>query len=297
MPTWRRVARIALIGASALGWGIAAAAMILIFMSDGSGVGSDSHAYWLAGARALGGEPLYLGIRVDELGAYFYPPFFAQLWAPLSVAPEVLVAWGWRIVGVLSIRYMAGSWLFSGVWFLYPGTLTELGAGNVTFQVAALTVAGLRGRAEGVLPATMVKFGSVMVIPFIWFCRPLARRGLIVGGVIAFGLVFVSAIVAPQSWRDYLDALTSQSGLSFEGTPILHLLPSAGADYALRIGVAVLIVTVSVWKRSARLAYVAALIATPTLWPQRLALLFALPTLQNDDWVKRLLRGRDEHDA
>ena len=63
--------------------------------------------------------------------------------------PEVLTDWGWRALGLLSIRYMAGSWLVTGLWWLFPGSIIEITAGNVTFQIAALTVAGLRGIALG----------------------------------------------------------------------------------------------------------------------------------------------------
>ena len=41
----------------------------------------DTHAYWLAGARLLDGDPIYQATAIDEIGAYFYPPLFAQAWA------------------------------------------------------------------------------------------------------------------------------------------------------------------------------------------------------------------------
>ncbi len=152
-----------------------------------------------------------------QLGGYLYPPPFAQAWVPLSFLPEVVVDWGWRILGVLSVRYMAGSWQVAGLWWLFPGTIVEITAGNVTFQVAALTVAGLRGRAEGILPAAVVKFSTLAVVPFLWLRRPETRRGLLVGGVAAAAIVVVSVLLAPDLWRDWVASIGGQGGFSLRG--------------------------------------------------------------------------------
>ena len=149
--------RILLLSLSIIGWGLALrVGLVLVGAAvapDGEGIaamGSDSYAYWIAGSHLIEGAPLYQGAAIDQPGAYFYPPVFAQVWAPLAMLPPLVVDWGWRVLGILSIRYMAGSWLMTGVWLLFPGAIVELTAGNVTYQLAAVTVAGLRGRAEGI---------------------------------------------------------------------------------------------------------------------------------------------------
>jgi hypothetical protein len=290
------VPRVFLLLLSIIGWGlflrmvvVNVAATVSLSGEAVSGLGIDTYAYWLAGSHLLDGAPLYEARALDELGAYFYAPPFAQAWMPLSLLPQVVVEWGWRILGLLSIRYMAGSWLVSGLWMLFPGTIVELTAGNVTFQVAALTVAGLRGRAEGIFPAALVKLSSVAVVPFLWLRRPAARRGLLVGSAITAVVVAVSVVADAGLWRDYLDTLRGQADLSFEGTSILHILPTPAADYLLRVAVAAVIVIASVRFDSPHLAYLAAFLATPTLWEQRLAVLSALLTLENDRWLRPYL--------
>ncbi len=287
--TRQRLARFAFLVLSLIGWGFFGRALIITIAASISlageevgGLGRDTYAYWLAGANALAGEPLYGATTIEEFGAYLYPPPFAQVWAPISLLPEVIADWGWRILGVLSIRYMAGSWQMAGVWWLVPGSITEISAGNVTFQMAALTVAGLRGHAQGIFPAAIVKFSSVAVVPFIWFRRPRARRGLLVGGVIAFALVALSALLGPGLWREYLSALDSIGALQAEHPSIIRLLPTAGADYLLRLVVLGVVVVASVRFDSPHLAFVAAVFLTPVLWGQKLCVLVALLTLEDD---------------
>ena len=66
----------------------------------------------------------------------------------------------------------------------------------------------------------------------------------------------------------------------------MHVLPTPAADFLLRVVVAAVVVVASVRLDSPHLAYVAAFLITPTLWVQRFSVLFALLTLQNDDWLK-----------
>jgi hypothetical protein len=263
---------------------------MLLVASESHGIGEDSHAYWLAGHRLLSGEPIYLADDLVGLGAYRYVPVFAQAWATSTLLPEVLGAWAWRLTGLLSIRYMAGSWLVAGIWMLVPGTLTELGAGNVTLQVAAVTVAGLRGHAQGVIPATIVKFSAVMVIPYVWRCLPAARRGLLAGAAMSLLVIAVSAMLDAGLWGDWWASLLRQADFGFEGTPVLHLLPTPGQDHILRVALAGGLAVAAVAWRSPHVAFVAAVLATPVVWPQRLCVLMALPTLTDDAWVRRTLR-------
>jgi hypothetical protein len=211
--------------------------------------------------------------------------------------PPLVADWAWRVLGILCIRYMARSWLMTGVWLLFPGALIELTAGNVTFQLAALTVAGLRGRAEGILPAALVKVDTLAVVPFLWFRRPAARKGLLVGGAIAVLMVGASVILGPELWRDYAGTLGSQAGLSLQSTDIVHILPSTGTDFVLRLAIATIIIVASIRFDSPHLAFIAMFIAAPTIWAQRSVVLLALLTLEGDGWLKPYLwpwRAREQ---
>jgi hypothetical protein len=286
------VPRVLLLALSLLGWGLALLVIIITVRAtiEARGepvtMGTDVYTYWIAGRHLLEGESLYRAVSIIGLDAYRYPPPFAQAWAPLALLPALLADWVWRILGLLSIRYMAGSWQVTGVWFLFPGTITELSAGNVTFQMAALTVAGLRGRAEGIFPAAIVKFSTAVVVPFLWVRRPEARRGLLVGALIAVAIVATSFLADPGRWSEYVDHLRSQGGFSLSGTAIVYILPSASADFLLRLVIAATIVIAAIRFDSPHLAFVASFLATPTIWAQRTAILIALLTLENDRWLR-----------
>ena len=297
------IPRLLLLALSLLGWGLFAREMAIDGLHSISYIGGDlggravdTFAYWYAGSNLAAGEPLYWAEELDQLGAYLYPPPFAFAWAPISLVPEVFAEWGWRLLGVLCVRYMAGSWQFAGLWWIFPGSLTEITSGNVTLQLAAITVAGIRGHPAGILPSTLVKFGAIAVVPFLWLRRPGTRRGLLVGGAIAVGIVAVSFLLAPNLWFEYFDMLGRQSGAPFNPL-MIHILPTPAADFALRAAIALALVVASVRWNSPHLAYVAAFLLTPTIWFFRFAVLLALPTLENDDRIRPYLwqwRKRDD---
>ena len=289
------IPRLLLLVLSILGWGLFAREMVIdaghsaaLIGEDLGGRAVDTFAYWLAGRNLVQGQELYWAEHLDQLGAYLYPPPFAFAWAPLSFLPGVVAEWGWRVLGVLCVRYMAGSWQVTGLWWLFPGSLMEITSGNVTLQLAAVTVAGLRGYAHGILPSVLVKFGAIAVVPFLRLKRPAPRRGLVIGGAIAAGIVGVTFLLAPGLWFDYLEMVTSQSGSDFNPL-MIHLMPTPMTDLLLRAAIAAGLVYVSVRWDSPHAAYVAAFLLTPTLWFFRFSVLLALPTLENDERVRPYL--------
>ena len=95
-PRLRHVAiRVLTDAGLAVGGALAIAAMIAIAQDNG-GLGYDTPAFWLAGRHVLEGARLYGADSYSALGLYFYPPIFAQLYVPLALLPELLVAWAWR---------------------------------------------------------------------------------------------------------------------------------------------------------------------------------------------------------
>ncbi|MDQ3937895.1 MAG: DUF2029 domain-containing protein, partial [Chloroflexota bacterium] len=188
----------ALLVGSALGYAIGLAGLIILVRLNG-GLGYDSYAYWLAGRNVLEGQPLYWLHDEGALGAYRYPPLFAQLWAPFALLPALVFSWAWRIVCLLSLRYLAGSWRNVGLWLLVPFTLTELSIANVTFPVAAMTVMALNGRGWMASWAGAVKFGPLLLLPYLWFARPSMRRSLVLGVIMVGASCAVSFTLAPDS--------------------------------------------------------------------------------------------------
>ena len=117
--------RLILFALSAAGYGFGLASLVVLVsdpLTDG-GLGYDSYAYWLAGQNVLHGQPLYSSVAVDALGAYKYPPIFAQLIAPLTLIPALAFSWLWRIACFLCVRWLAGSWRNVGLWLLVPLTI------------------------------------------------------------------------------------------------------------------------------------------------------------------------------
>jgi hypothetical protein len=271
-----------LTGLSAVGYGLGLAALVSLIRLGAGGLAFDAHSYWLAGRNVLAGQPLYADVAIDALGAYRYPPLFAQLWAPFSLLPPLAFAWFWRATCIVSLRYLAGSWRNVGLWLIVPLTLTELAAANVTFQVAALTLMALRGRA-GLAPwAAALKIGPLVVLPYLWLRRPAERKRLLLGLALLAAACGLSVFVAPGYWAAYVVSMGWQSGSALQADGLLALLPTPTLDFAARASLALVLIGVAVWRRSDALAYAATIIAAPTLWMQRLVPLLATPRLAGD---------------
>ena len=270
--------RLLLTLASAIGYGVGVAAVVIVVTTPSDRV-LDSTAYWLAGRNVLEGRPLYGAIEIDALGAYFYPPLFAQLWAPFSLLPEPLFAWLWRGLSFACLAWLAGGVRTAGLWLLLPITLHELANPNVTLPVAAATFAALRGRGWLLPLAGMLKFGPLLIVPYLWLVRPEVRRQLVLAGLATLGVAAASLALSPQVWAEYASHLGGQSAVPSTGNGLISLAPTAAADFALRLALAAGLVVAAVATRSDRLAFVAATIATPTLWLTRLLPLLALPRL------------------
>ncbi len=274
-PAVRR--RLLLYG-SAAGYGMGIAALILIINNDG-GMGYDAYAYWQAGRNVLEGQPLYWAHDEGALGAFRYPPLFAQLWAPFALMPALAFSWAWRIICLLSLRYLAGSWRNVGVWMLVPFTLTELSIGNVTLPVAAMSVMALRGRGWMAGWAGAVKFGPMLLLPYLWFAQPAFRRSLVIGVATLAGACAASFALAPDSWMLYLAALSWMSASSTESFGVIAILPDGLADAILRLAIGIALVLFAIGRGSDRLAFTASIIAVPVLAIWRLVPLLALPRL------------------
>lgn len=269
--------RLLLIG-SICGYGLLAAAIYILVSEDG-GQAYDAYAYWLAGRNVLEGQPLYWPNAVDALGAYRYPPLFAQLWAPFTVLPALVFSWAWRIGCLLCLRWLAGSWRNVGLWCLFPFTITEISIANVTFPMAVMSVLALRGRGWMAVWAGALKFGPLILLPYLWSRRPETRRSLLlgVGSVCAAGAA--SFLVSPESWILYGRSLTSLSGSDMQAFGVISILPNGFADVALRLAIGVALIALAIRRGSDRMAFAASILAVPVLAAWRLSPLLVLPRL------------------
>src|SRR5574338_464039 len=285
MPLLRRWLPVAGWALSAIGFASFASLVWQSTLRDG-GFAYDLHASPLAGRHLLDGTPLYAPMQINDFGAYRYPPTFAMLAAPFTFVPEPIVTWAYRLACVACVRYLVGSWRAVGWALLFTPVQIELVALNVTLPIAAAARAALRGSRGGVisLPATAAaKFGTALLLPYLWVVAPRSRRRLVAGAaivVVAFGL---HALLDPAAWPSYLASLTQQAGspndAPFVGEQLLFLVPSTLGDFLLRFGIGALLVVVAIQRRWAWLAFVAAAIAVPTLWAARLAALVGVPRL------------------
>ncbi len=277
---WSRAAQLHLLMdiGLVLGGALAVAAAVTLIQGDG-GLAYDTRAYWLAAKHVLDGSGLYSPATVSTLGAYKYPPLFAQLFTPAGLLPELVVAWLWRISGILSLRYLVGSWRAAIVACLFVPVLTELSLGNVTLQIGAILLFALRDRRGAwLLPwAAALKFGPVLLVPYLWVRKPETRRPLVLGSLVFAAACLVSFALSPSAWSGYVSTFGWENDSLVAGTQVIALVPSwGGLDFALRFALAGVVALFAAYTSRDWLAYAAASITCPVLAISRLAPLVGL---------------------
>lgn len=263
----RPTVRLLAVGLSAVGYTLLAVVLLQHgIYSDGGLGGGDIFAYWMAGSHITEGAPVY-GAGVGAYAAFFYPPPFAQLFAPLALLPFPVVVWVWRAVELACLRVAVGSWTTAGIALLvWPPVIAEIDAGNVHLVIAAAVALAMRGDARTVVPAALTKFASLAVLPLAFVTD---RRGLTLGIGLALLAVLLSAALAPDLWSAYAAFLPVVPNGN-EGAYNI----GAGVPLVLRLGLAALVSIAAI--RWVRLAPVAALLAMPILWVHSLSVLVAI---------------------
>jgi hypothetical protein len=284
--------------AAGVGWLLAAAGVAVATASflDGwlrdGGAAYDFHSYYLAGQRVIAGEPLYTPVEINDPGAYRYLPTFAIVMAPLTIVPELALTWLYRVVCVLILRYLVGSWKAVGWALLFPPVLIELWSLNLTLPLAAGARWALRGSGAGAVPAqSVLKYSSVLLVPYLWLTRPTTRRALVIGAIGACIALGLHAVIDPASWSAFASSMVQQSSTEnaapYVGNQLLFIVPSTLVDFAIRFIIGIALVALAVRWRLGWLAFLAVIIAVPTLWLARLAPLVALPKLIAEDLASR----------
>jgi hypothetical protein len=259
----------------------------------------DTNAYWLAARHLLDGDELYTQAQIWTAGAYKYPPVYAQLVLPIGFAPEGIVDWIWRIVGVLCLRYLAGSWKLAVLAAIQWPVFAEIGFGNVTLQLGAVLLMCLcRGRVATagiyLLPwFAGMKFGPALLIPYLWMTRPETRRPLAISCAVFAAACLASFAVAPGLWSDYLGTFGWEAQSQMQAMYVYAIVPNQGGlDLAIRLALGALVILVAIRWRLDWLAFVAATATMPIFSLTRLAVLVGLWPL----WLRQVVdrwRTRD----
>jgi hypothetical protein len=285
--TGRRFAvRLLLDAGLVAGGALALTAAIALIGHDG-GLAYDTRAYWQAAANVLNGHELYAPATVSDLGAYKYPPIFAQLFVPAALLPELAVAWLWRISGVLCLRHITGSWRATVVACAFLPVLIELSLGNVTLQIAAVLIFALRDRRGAyLLPwVAALKWGPALLVPYLWLRQPETRRPLVVGTLVFAAACAASWVAAPSAWSGYAGTFGWENGSVLAGTGVIAIVPGwGGLDFMLRFGLAAVAAVYGAAADRAWLAYLASSITVPVMAFSRLAPLVGLWRFRPDAW-------------
>ena len=241
----------------------------------------DVHAYWLAG----GSDHPYAGKIASgfddsvNLYKYRYPPPLAQVFAILHLLPFPIVAGLWIGLLYAIVLVLGGKW--APLVLLFPPTLAELYLGNVNLLIALAIVLGFRW------PATWsVVFLTKMTpgIGVLWFAFRREWRPFVIALGATVVIAAASFALAPQLWREFLDAMTVQAGAAID-------VPPAAIQISLPVRLVVALVVLAYGARTDRhwLVPVAATIAAPALWWNVFVILVAcVPLLEGRGVTKPL---------
>ena len=281
----------------------------------GKPLGTDFLSFYAASKLALGGDPasvyrveLHRAAQISVFGrdlgyaAYFYPPPFLLVCAPLAVLPYFAALAAWlATTGAAFVASLRG-WLDRRLGWstvaAFPAVLINIGHGQNAFLSAALFGAGAAWLESRPILAGMA-FGLVAFKPHLGLILPLAfaargRWKVFIAAaltVTAFAAISLAAF-GPDTWRGFLagSALaraTLEHGLVDPGkmvsafAAVRVLGGSVGVAYAVQalvtLAVAAALVVALRRRPDARLEgaliIVACLLASPFLLDYDLALL------------------------
>lgn len=242
----------------------------------------DVHAYWLAG----GSDHPYsatIASGFDDsvnLYKYRYPPPLAQVFAVLHLLPFPLVAGLWIGMLYAIVLVLGGRW--APLVLLFPPTLAELYLGNVNLLIALAIVVGFRWPATWSV-VLLTKMTPGIGLAWFAFRREWGELAIALGATAA--VTAVSFVLAPQLWREFIEALTVQAPAAID-------VPPAAIQISLPIRLALALVVVGFGARTDRywLVPVAATIAAPALWWNVFVILVAcVPLLEGRGVTKPLI--------
>jgi Glycosyltransferase family 87 len=163
----------------------------------------DAGSYWNAAMRLREGGSLYFSSQdPSDATLYWYAPWFALVWVPLTWLPHGLVIAGWATVLVGSLAYLL--WprtrtpaAIAISLLLFPDLLRSVSTGNVQVGMLALVAWGLSRRSGPVaiaLAASLKVFPLLLAIILVgrrrWWAAAacLTLTGILVAPILAFDL-------------------------------------------------------------------------------------------------------------
>jgi hypothetical protein len=210
---------------SIIGWVFGVLTFIVLASENHLEIGGDLAAYLRAGDDFVAGNPVYVG-QIGESGVFSYAPPWAVLFGALSWVPDMVMQLGIMALGMLCIRYVVGSWLWSGLVFLYPISVMVLFAGNIEFLIAASIMLAAHGRAEPLTLMAMAKISPILAVP------PRLWRQVLMTVAVCF-LVTLPWLHLWPEWIDYLMRQPSSIDIHI-GPPWYLRLPFAFALLLVR---------------------------------------------------------------
>lgn len=251
-------------GRAALGILLAAAVWGAVVLLSEPGLGSvasgqDARSYvGLDLADPYAGRPAW-----GSVSAYPYSPAFAQLVSPLGLLPWPLFVASWTAVLLAAVAWLTGPQLLA---FGVLAAAAEVEGGNIALLLACAIVLGFRWPAAwSFVLLTKVTPG----IGLLWFAVRREWRPLAVALGATVAVVAVSATLVPHAWPAWLEVLADSSGRS--GTWAAVPVP-----LAVRLPLAVLLVTWGARNDQRWTVPVGAMLALPALWYGSLAMLLAV---------------------
>ena len=254
------------------GW-LATAFALIVVSYFGRSLGYDAFSYWSIDMDDLYGRTLSSNF---SLGAFRYAPPIAFLFAPLGLLQWWLFLLLWGAVMVATVLWLGGRWAL--VLLALPPVALELYHGNVHLLMAAAIALGFRH------PWTWAFVVLTKLTPgvgLLWFAVRREWRSLAIALVATIAVSLVSAIVAPNHWREWIDAL-----LSNVNEPQHYSVPPPAP---IRLPIAAALVIWGARTDRPWTVAVAATLGLPIIWPHGLVLaLAAIPFLRLGDQAARM---------
>lgn len=238
------------------------AAMVLA----SSGLGYDSHAYWLTGQP---GESY--GRAPNTKDAFLYSPAFAQVLWPLTQLPWPVFAVLFAVLPAVVFAWLL--WPLPWQWAvpLWLATLPEIVNGNVYWLLALVAVVGMQR------PGTWVIAALTKITPClgpIWFLARREWRDLARSLVVITTVALLSMSLDARAWWDWFAFLGENLAQSNGDTTIAILPP-----LVVRLPLAVALVVYAARTGRTHLIPLAMVVSTPVLFITSFTMLAAIPRL------------------
>ena len=234
------------------GWVFGAGVLLyLIAMDGGPAVGIDLAAYLRAGDDLVAGNPVYIG-EIGNPSVFSYAPPWAVLFGALSWVPDMIMQLGMVTLSLLAIRYVAGSWLWSGLVFWYPVSAMVIHSANIEFLIAAAIVLAARGHAGPLAFTALAKIAPIFAVPHSGW----REAALVIGIALLVTLPWL------HLWPDWIEHLLRQPT-----TIYIHI----GPPWYVRLPFALALLLV----RRPWASALAVVVAMPSLWLGTLVILIA----------------------